>query len=110
MKDSMSDYDPVTKQVATVPGVVAATPFVLKQVLLTTQTGVQGIVIRGIDPQREGTVTELAKNLSAGQLTDLGRPVKVKQPPADDPMGAAVETEKPGIILGKELALRRGVF
>ena len=110
MKDGMSDYDPVTKQVATVPGVVAATPFVLKQVLLTTQTGVQGIVIRGIDPQREGTVTELAKNLSTGELTDLSRPVKVKQPPADDPTGPAVETEKPGIILGKELALRLGVF
>jgi lipoprotein-releasing system permease protein len=110
IKDSMSDYDPVTKQVVTVPGVVAATPFVLKQVLLTTQTGVQGIVIRGIDPQREGTVTELAKNLSTGQLADLSRPVKVKQPPADDPTSPAVETEKPGIILGKELALRLGVF
>jgi len=110
MKDSMSDYDPVTKQVATVPGVVAATPFVLKQVLLTTQTGVQGIVIRGIDPQREGQVTELAKNLSTGQLENLSRPVKVKQPPADDPTGQAVETEKPAIILGKELALRLGVF
>jgi len=110
MKDSMSDYDPVTKQVAAVPGVVAATPFVLKQVLLTTQTGVQGIVIRGIDPQREGTVTELAKNLSTGQLADLSRPVKVKQSPIDDPTGPAVETEKPGIIVGKELALRLGVF
>ena len=110
MKDGMSDYDPITQQIATVPGVVAATPFVLKQVLLTTQTGVQGIVIRGIDPQREGTVTELAKNLSAGELADLSRPVKVKQPPADDPTGPAVETEKPGIILGKELALRLGVF
>jgi len=110
MKDGMSEYDPVTKQVSTVPGVVAATPFVLKQVLLTTQTGVQGIVIRGIDPQREGTVTELAKNLSTGELADLSRPVKVKQSPADDPTGPAVETEKPGIILGKELALRLGVF
>ena len=110
IKDGMSDYDPVTKQVATVPGVVAATPFVLKQVLLTTQTGVQGIVIRGIDPQREGTVTELAKNLSSGQLADLSRPVKEKQSPIDDPTSPAVETEKPGIILGKELALRLGVF
>jgi lipoprotein-releasing system permease protein len=93
-----------------VPGVIAATPFVLKQVLLTTPTAVQGIVIRGIDPQREGTVTELARNLSTGQLEDLSRPVKVKQPPADDPNGSPVETEKPGIILGKELALRLGVF
>ena len=110
MKDGMSDYDPVVKQVATVPGVVAATPFVLKQVLLTTQSGVQGIVIRGIDPQREATVTELAKNLSTGELADLSKPVKVKQPPVDAPNGPAVETEKPGIILGKELAMRLGVF
>ncbi|THJ24632.1 MAG: lipoprotein-releasing ABC transporter permease subunit [Nitrospira sp. CG24E] len=110
MKESMGEYDPLAKQVATVPGVLAATPFVLKQVLLTTPTAVQGIVIRGIDPQREGLVTELAKNLSTGQLDDLSRPVKVTQPPADDPTGPAVETEKPGIILGKELALRLGVF
>lgn len=110
MKDNMGEYDPIAKQVVTVPGVVAATPFVLKQVLLTTQRGVQGIVIRGIDPQREATVTELAKNLSTGELADLSRPVKVNQPPADDPNGPLVETEKPGIILGKELALRLGVF
>jgi lipoprotein-releasing system permease protein len=84
MKENMSEYDPLAKQVTTVPGVVAATPFVLKQVLLTTQSGVQGIVIRGIDPQREATVTELAKNLSTGELADLSRPVKVKQPRSEE--------------------------
>jgi lipoprotein-releasing system permease protein len=110
MKDVMADYDSVATKVQQVPDVVAATPFVLKQVLLTTQTGVQGIVIRGIDPEREGKVTELAKNLAAGQLADLQKPVKIKQSPPDNPTGPPVETEKPGIILGKELALRLGVF
>jgi lipoprotein-releasing system permease protein len=110
LKDGMADYDSVATRVQEVPDVVAATPFVLKQVLLTTQTGVQGIVIRGIDPQREGNVTELAKNLAAGKLADLQKPVKVKQSPPDNPTGPPVETEKPGIILGKELALRLGVF
>lgn len=110
MKDGMSDYDPTTKQIEAVQDVVAATPFVLKQVLLTTPSGVQGIVLRGIDPQREALVTELAKNLGTGELSDLSKPVKVKQPPADDPTGPAVETEKPGIILGKELAMRLGAF
>jgi lipoprotein-releasing system permease protein len=110
MKDGMADYDSVAAKVQQVPEVIAATPFVLKQVLLTTQTGVQGIVIRGIDPQREGNVTELGKNLAAGQLVDLGKPVKIKQSPLDNPSGPPVETEKPGIILGKELALRLGVF
>ena len=110
MKDAMTDYDSVAARVQEVPDVVAATPFVLKQVLLTTQTGVQGIVIRGIDPEREGNVTELTKNLASGKLTDLQKPVKVKQPPLDNPTGPPVETERPGIILGKELALRLGVF
>ena len=110
MKDGMADYNTVAIQVQDVPDVVAATPFILKQVMLTTPSGVQGVVIRGIDPQREGKVTELAKNLSAGELSDLQKPVKVKLPPADDPTGPPVETEKPGIILGKELALRLGAF
>jgi lipoprotein-releasing system permease protein len=110
MKDGMADYDSVADKVQQVPDVVAATPFVLKQVLLTSQTGVQGIVIRGIDPKREGNVTELAKNLAAGTLNDLQTPIKVKQSPPDNPTGPPVETEKPGIILGKELALRLGVF
>src|SRR5215813_8120983 len=85
MKDAMADYDSVAARVQEVPDVVAATPFVLKQVLLTTQTGVQGIVIRGIDPEREGNVTELAKNLASGKLTDLQKLVKVKQSPPEDP-------------------------
>lgn len=110
IKEGMADYNPTTERIQEVPEVVAATPFVLKQVLLTTPNGVQGIVIRGIDPQREGKVTELAKNLGTGDLADLGKPVKILQPPADDPTGPAVETEKPGIILGKELSMRLGVF
>ncbi|SPP65314.1 Lipoprotein-releasing system, transmembrane protein LolC [Nitrospira lenta] len=110
MKDGMADYEPTTKQIEAVQDVVAATPFVLKQVLLTTPNGVQGIVLRGIDPQREGQVTEIAKNLGTGELSDLSTPVKIKQPPADDPTGPAVEMEKPGIILGKELAMRLGAF
>ena len=110
IKDGMADYNPTTERIQEVPEVIAATPFVLKQVLLTTPNGVQGIVIRGIDPQREGKVTELARNLGTGELSDLSKPVKVTQPPADDPTGPPVETEKPGIILGKELAMRLGVF
>jgi lipoprotein-releasing system permease protein len=110
LKEHMTDYDAVIEKIQAVPSVVAATPFVLRQVLLTTQSGVQGIVLRGIDPHREANVTELAKNISSGQLTDLLTPMKVKQAPVDDPQGEPQMVEKPGIILGKELALRLGVF
>lgn len=110
MKENMTDYDPLIEKIRSVSDVVAATPFVLRQVLLTSQSGVQGIVLRGIDPTREAEVTEVAKNVSAGQLSDLLAPVKVEQAPADDPQGTPELVEKPGIILGKELALRLGVF
>jgi lipoprotein-releasing system permease protein len=43
-------------------------------------------------------------------LTDLLKPVEIKQPPADDPLGEPRVVERPGIILGKELAQRLGVF
>ncbi len=73
-KDGMADYDALVGQVQGVPHVLAATPFVLRQVLLTSRSAVQGIVLRGIDPQREVKVTELGKNITAGSLNDLITP------------------------------------
>ena len=109
MKEHMSDYDRLTERIRTVPEVVAATPFVFRQVLLTSQSGVQGIILRGIDPKQEATVTDLAKNITAGRLLDLLTPVKAMQAPTDDPYGELRAVERPGIILGKELALKLGV-
>ncbi|MGQ0810715.1 MAG: lipoprotein-releasing ABC transporter permease subunit [Nitrospiraceae bacterium] len=108
-KDGMAEYEDHITKVRTVPDVIAATPFVFRQVLLTSQSGVQGIVLRGIDPDREGQVTDIVKNLTAGALSDLSSPLKVSQPKE----GAAGESEtllRPTIILGRELALRLGVF
>jgi lipoprotein-releasing system permease protein len=110
MKDGMSGYEETSRKVETVPEVVAATPFILKQVMLTTPSSAQGVVLRGIDPLREGKVTALGKNLVSGQLEDLGKPIHVKLPPVDNPDGPLQSSEKPGIILGRELALRLGVF
>jgi lipoprotein-releasing system permease protein len=116
-KDGMAGYDALVGQVETVPHVVAATPFVLRQVLLTSQSGVQGIVLRGIDPAKEVRVTELGKNIKAGRLSDLT--VSVQAPAADkstadtatnpDPK-TPVTSAHPGIVLGKELSLRLGAL
>lgn len=116
-KDGMANYDTLVGQVETVPHVIAATPFVLRQVLLTSQSGVQGIVLRGIDPAKEVRVTELGKNIKAGRLSDLT--MSVPAPAADkavadttsnpDPKNPGASTH-PGIVLGKELSLRLGAF
>jgi len=109
-RESMGEYDDQTKKVEAVPEVVAATPFIFRQVLLTSQSGVQGIILRGIDPSREGKVTELAKNMVAGNLDDLGHSNKVTIPEKEREPNGPDSAMRPGIILGKELAMRLSVF
>ena len=116
-KDNMADYEAVAAKVEQVPHILAATPFIYKQVLLTSQSAVQGIVLRGIDPQREVKVTELGKNILSGQLDHLLTPEKAAKP-VDPPKESKTEGGEPapapkiapGIILGKELAMRLGTF
>ncbi|MDR4480939.1 MAG: lipoprotein-releasing ABC transporter permease subunit [Nitrospira sp.] len=110
MKESMVDYEDQVKKVAAVPDVIAATPFIFRQVLLTSPTGVQGIILRGIDPAREGTVTELAHNLVSGHLDDLSRPTKVTIPEKEREPNGPDTAMRPGIVLGKELSMRLGAF
>ncbi|HAN90606.1 MAG TPA: ABC transporter permease [Nitrospira sp.] len=110
MKESMVDYEEQVKKVAAVPDVVAATPFIFRQVLLTSPSGVQGIILRGIDPAREGTVTELAHNLVNSNLDDLARQNKVVIPEKEREPNGPDTAMRPGIILGKELSMRLGAF
>ncbi|MDT7043520.1 lipoprotein-releasing ABC transporter permease subunit [Candidatus Nitronereus thalassa] len=101
---TMAGYTDLVTKVEAVPGVIAATPYIFKQVLLTSKTGVQGIILRGIDPAKEPDVTEVADNVKHGNLNDLANPPAVTK---DD---GSLATPQPGIILGKELALRLGLF
>ena len=80
----------------TVPGVTGVTPFVLSQVMLSAGDRVAGVVARGIDPSTEVQVTEIGRKMAQGRLENL---LPGSKPPA-----------RPGIILGKELAARLGVF
>jgi len=115
-RENMADYDTLVKRVEEVPHVLAATPFVFRQVLLTSQSAVQGIVLRGIDPQRERRVTDLAKNVKVGSLDELERTdtgtqgqSQPGQGTGSDP-GVVPSPGHPGIILGKELSMRLGTF
>lgn len=97
-QQTLAGYEDLVQRVEDVPGVVAATPYIYQQVLLTSKTGVRGIVLRGIDPDKEPEVTEITKNVKSGTVQDLAVP------------DASAQTgTKPGIILGKELARRLGV-
>jgi lipoprotein-releasing system permease protein len=91
-QQGMDHYGELIKEVEQVKGVVSATPFIYTEVMLSSESNVTGGVIKGIDPDRVGKVTELAHNMKAGRLQDLKG-----------------ESGSPGIILGVELAKQLGV-
>ena len=93
VQDGIENYDEVTKKVEEVKGVVSAAPFIISQVMLSTDTNVSGVVVKGIDPIREGNVTELLVYLTTGRLQDL----------------QTTQDNLSGIILGIELAKHLGV-
>lgn len=103
-RQTMAGHTDIVDKIEGVPGVIAATPYIFKQVLLTSKTGVQGIILRGIDPEKEPLVTEVAENVKHGDVADLATP------PVITKEDGSLARPKPGIILGKELALRLGLF
>ncbi|MDH5526197.1 MAG: ABC transporter permease [Nitrospirota bacterium] len=110
---ALSDYPSALERVARTPGVVAAAPFIYGQALITTDLGVQGVVLRGVDPREEGRVTDLERNMVAGELGGLSEPTVPGFGlfEGDDPApGEAAAMSQPGIILGQELAIKLGVM
>ncbi len=103
MSNGMEDYENVLEKVKTVPQVKDAAPFILKQVMLTFGQRSSGVVIRGVDPEREANISDLQKNLTEGKLSYLDH---APQSAADQEAGI----QRKGIILGKELARNLGVY
>lgn len=91
----MSGFEELASRVQEVKDVVAATPFIYSQVMLTSESNVSGVVVRGIDPIREAGVTKVSENMIEGTLLALM--------PKD-------EGEASGIVIGRELSRILGVF
>ena len=79
--------DQLKEEVVSVKGVVAATPFIYGQALITSGRSSAGIVLRGIDPASAGKVIKLESQMLSGSLKDLSE-----------------DNGLPAIILGKDLA------
>lgn len=82
----------VSATVAADPDVAASAPFILGQAILSYEQRTVGIVLKGLDPQREFKVNDLAQTLREGSWSGLTP-------------GAT-----PGIVLGEELARIVGVW
>ena len=90
---AIEDYQKLLKKVKGIDGVVAATPFIYNQVMLSSGRNVSGVVLRGIDVQSDAQVTNLHKSMVEGSLEKIDNVGKV-----------------PGLVIGKELAKNLGLF
>ncbi|HTG00030.1 MAG TPA: ABC transporter permease, partial [Nitrospirota bacterium] len=89
----VKDETSLEDKVRSVPHVVATTPFIYGQSMITTKERMQGVVVRGIDPEKEPKVTDLAKNLITGSLRALDQP----------------DSRHAGIVIGEDLARKLAV-
>ncbi len=84
-----------------VPGVVATTPFIYSQAMISSPGGASGIVLRGLDLASATKVISLDKYLVEGSLPELET--------AGRPKGTAANAGTvPGVVLGRELARNIG--
>lgn len=121
-----TEWRDVERKVKAVPGVEGVTPFILSEVMITTETSVAGSVLKGIDVETAGQVTDLEKNIDVdnGSLKNLLYPDRIPRrakpppgaldegepPPQDsltataDKAGEPDEEVFPGIVIGREMA------
>ncbi len=71
--------------------VVAAAPYIRKEVMLSNGRRVSGSLIRGIDPEKESKVSQVESKMISGSLFDL-------------------KAGEYGLVLGRELANSLGVY
>ena len=99
-KDGIRDYSALIEEVKKEEHVSGVAPFIINQVMLSHKGNVSGVVIRGIDPKLEQTVTDIEKNLVMGKVEFLESTYSVitKKESGEE------KSKLNGIIVGKELS------
>lgn len=88
--EGMEDYEALLPQIKETKHVLAVSPFVYSKAAISSKEESDGIIVRGIDFEKEKNVTDIKRNLLTGSFD-------------------FEQKELPGIVLGKTLAERLGV-
>jgi lipoprotein-releasing system permease protein len=92
--DGIKDYEALTARLSSLPHVAACAPALYGEVLGSFHSRAQGVVLKGVDPEREIHVGDLLMRLREGTLAGLSQTFADADP----------------IILGKELAKSLGAY
>ena len=69
-----TEYPEVMKKTRVLPGVVGATPFIINEVMISSDINLTGALIKGIDIGTVNEVTVLGENMVEGSLDFLEKP------------------------------------
>jgi len=92
--DIFRDYDQVAKALSDRPGIEHVTPFVYSEVIVQSPRGVQGVAIKGIDPEK-------ATQLQLATYVDP-EPARAAEVLSRLPV-AETATKSPGMLIGRDL-------
>jgi len=67
----LKDWRQPLERIRATPGVTGVAPFVEVQAMLSSDGRLKGTLLRGIDPELEGSVSEIRRHLLAGSLDAL---------------------------------------
>ncbi|MFL5300295.1 MAG: FtsX-like permease family protein [Anaeromyxobacteraceae bacterium] len=105
-ENDFPEWRNVREQVLAVPGIVGATPFLYREVMLSADQQLQGAILDGIDATTVGSVLDLPGKIQEGKLEWLAHPERI----GGGQGAAAAAKVLPGIAIGKELAHTLRVF
>ena len=98
--------DEHAEKVRGVPGIKGASPFILNEGMISSETNLSGVLIKGIRTGTAGAATEISSYAEAGTLEALDDPSKVplrRAATVDDEGRKLPEPKIPGILIGREL-------
>ena len=91
----IEDYRAEAARLTRVPGITGAAPAIYGKALVSSDRDNSFISIKGIDPELEGAVTEVAMSMTGGSLEELV---------------TRAEDDLPGIVIGHQVAGALGAF
>ena len=99
LKPTIRDSGELIKKIESNPHVKAAAPYIHKEIMVSSSLRSAGAILRGIDPSKEGGVTNIDKYLLDGITTEVLN-------------GQYEDGEflRDGVILGNEMASQLGVL
>jgi lipoprotein-releasing system permease protein len=86
----MPEYAEVMEKINQVRGITGATPFILNEVMVSSEGNISGSMIKGIDPSTVGSVTDLPSSLGC----EVGKPCQAMEA-LEDPTKIRVRRLEP---------------